>query len=590
MIKKIFLAFFLSLPGLASFGQITSNQTIGAPHTQVQNRGFFTSDSAIHINSDTIRSARIGSLAIIGTLGWVQSVMNVTDSSWQQIVSSGSVPVTVGPIDSPAASINGLVVINNRIYAQHVTPTNVGLLDPTHFINFEHAWAIVKNTTANSLILYPDTPVHSAFTGIDNVLMGQGAGISITTASTNTAAGQNALFFDLTGGGNVAIGDLACAGCTDVDNVAVGVQALRNSSGSNSTLQTAVGANALSSCTTCDMNTAVGALALTSLGASVSEGNTAVGTQALQALPQGSHNTAMGWLSLNQTFAAGSNDNTAIGFGSNSGGGIHKAILQSTTVGSLAADLNTQGFPLDLFGYETLQDDTTAFKVSAFGFRDINRAGADSTDCLFGDDILSGPSPVPPLDRRNVNTRIFGDSVSCNILGSEANSVEHNNVTIIGSFVYDNTDSLRSNITDISSRHTLTRNNYGNFGDSTMVISLGRGGMTTAQIPTQLISGDIVLNKDSANYQQYDASLNYWFKWRKMLTGSFSQSVVAVTTVTVNLPITIASSAYTVTVTPTAALTATAYYVSAKSPSSFNVTFISALTGTVMFDWGVTLN
>ena len=89
MIKRIFL-FLLALLQIAGglVAQITSNQTLGAPHTQVQNRGFFTSDSAIRINADTIRSARINSVAVIGTTWWVQASHNGTDSSWQ-LINSG---------------------------------------------------------------------------------------------------------------------------------------------------------------------------------------------------------------------------------------------------------------------------------------------------------------------------------------------------------------------------------------------------------------------------------------------------------------------------------------------------------------------
>ena len=85
MSKKIFLLLLPLIGGLAGSAQITLRQTQGAPHTEIVNRGFFTSDSAIHINNDTIRSARINSVAIIGTTWWVQAPHNGTDSSWQLI-------------------------------------------------------------------------------------------------------------------------------------------------------------------------------------------------------------------------------------------------------------------------------------------------------------------------------------------------------------------------------------------------------------------------------------------------------------------------------------------------------------------------
>jgi hypothetical protein len=86
--KKIFkivavlLLYILLLYTGVLRAQITQQQTLGAPHTQVTNRGFFDSDSAIHITPDTIRSARVGSIAVIGTQFWVQA-LNGVDSSWQ---------------------------------------------------------------------------------------------------------------------------------------------------------------------------------------------------------------------------------------------------------------------------------------------------------------------------------------------------------------------------------------------------------------------------------------------------------------------------------------------------------------------------
>ena len=85
MIKKIFFSLLSIFYTVVLYAQITSNQTLGAPHTQVQNRGFLTSDSAIRVNNDTIRNARINSVAVIGTTWWIQAPHNGTDSSWQPI-------------------------------------------------------------------------------------------------------------------------------------------------------------------------------------------------------------------------------------------------------------------------------------------------------------------------------------------------------------------------------------------------------------------------------------------------------------------------------------------------------------------------
>lgn len=69
-------------------------------------------------------------------------------------------------------------------------------------------------------------------------------------------------------------------------------------------------------------------------------------------------------------------------------------------------------------------------------------------------------------------------------------------------------------------------------------------------------------------------------------SGSFSQSVVAVTTFSVTIP-TQASTAYQTFVTPTNILSAAVFYVTSKTTTSFSVVYLTALTGTVAFDWSI---
>lgn len=69
------------------------------------------------------------------------------------------------------------------------------------------------------------------------------------------------------------------------------------------------------------------------------------------------------------------------------------------------------------------------------------------------------------------------------------------------------------------------------------------------------------------------------------IAGSFSQVGSATTTFTVTLPYTQAGTSYKVNVTPTAALAAAPYYVNNKTTTSFDVVYLSGITGTVTFDW-----
>lgn len=68
-------------------------------------------------------------------------------------------------------------------------------------------------------------------------------------------------------------------------------------------------------------------------------------------------------------------------------------------------------------------------------------------------------------------------------------------------------------------------------------------------------------------------------------SGSFSQAVTAVSSFTVTIGSTLANSTYKVNVTGSNILSSVAYYVDTKTTTQFTVHSISALTGTVAFDW-----
>lgn len=67
--------------------------------------------------------------------------------------------------------------------------------------------------------------------------------------------------------------------------------------------------------------------------------------------------------------------------------------------------------------------------------------------------------------------------------------------------------------------------------------------------------------------------------------GSFSQAAVAATVFTVTFGGTLLNSTYKVVVTPTVLLSAAVFYVANKTTTTFDVTYLSGLTGTVQFDW-----
>lgn len=73
----------------------------------------------------------------------------------------------------------------------------------------------------------------------------------------------------------------------------------------------------------------------------------------------------------------------------------------------------------------------------------------------------------------------------------------------------------------------------------------------------------------------------------KVYSGSFSGAGTATTAFTVSIGTTQANITYKVGVTPTSALSAALFYVTNKTTTTFDVTYLAGLTGTVTFDWFV---
>lgn len=69
------------------------------------------------------------------------------------------------------------------------------------------------------------------------------------------------------------------------------------------------------------------------------------------------------------------------------------------------------------------------------------------------------------------------------------------------------------------------------------------------------------------------------------IAGSYSNTGTATTTFTVTIGITEPTTTYKVNVTPTDALGAALFYVNNKTATTFDVVYLSGLTGTVSFDW-----
>lgn len=94
--------------------------------------------------------------------------------------------------------------------------------------------------------------------------------------------------------------------------------------------------------------------------------------------------------------------------------------------------------------------------------------------------------------------------------------------------------------------------------------------------------------------QVYDTTLNRIYihdgtKWDVLssLSGSFSQTASATTTFMVNIGTTMSNTTYKVNITPTSALSASMFYVTNKTTTTFDVMYLMGLTGTVTFDFTI---
>jgi hypothetical protein len=213
--------------------------------------------------------------------------------------------------------------------------------------------------------------------GTANILVGEGAGASVTIGVANAAMGSNALYSNTSGSWNSAMGYKALEkNTTGHSNSAMGYYAL--TSNTTGIQNTAMGRLALYSNSTGNYNSAVGYEALNSNNSG--NDNSALGHGALKRNMSGSWNSAVGYMALYSNTTGGSNSalgrealfsnktgfsNSAIGYGAlraNASGNFNSA------VGYKALNSNTGSWN-SAMGYEALRSNTTGGANSALGFR-----------------------------------------------------------------------------------------------------------------------------------------------------------------------------------------------------------------------------
>jgi Chaperone of endosialidase len=231
----------------------------------------------------------------------------------------------------------------------------------------------------------PDVVVSDAS---ENTAMGSGSLFNLSPAqdctphtcfpngNQNTAAGYHALFSNVTGKDNTAVGDGALSANTSDANTAVGQLSLaENTSGA---ANTAVGAGALQENTIGYDNTAAGQSALG--GNSTGIDNTAFGTLALSNNGAGTENTAMGSFAL--AYPNGTTKNTAVGARAMQNNVSGSA---NTATGEQALTSLNNGSSNTATGVAALMNTTSGSSNSALGLSALQTNGTGSNNVAIGD-------------------------------------------------------------------------------------------------------------------------------------------------------------------------------------------------------------
>ena len=119
---------------------------------------------------------------------------------------------------------------------------------------------------------------------------------------------------------------------------------------------------------------------------------------------------------------------------------------------------------------------------------------------------------------------------------------------------------------------------------TTQGVLISRMTQTQRDAISSLATGLQVYNTTTNRMNVYNGTI-----WMPVggISGSYTTSASAQSTFTVTIGATMANSSYVVSATPTATLTAAPYYVTNKTTTTFDVVYLSPLTGTATFDWSV---
>lgn len=393
--------------------------------------------------------------------------------------------------------------------------------------------------------------------GIGNIAIGNSALYNNLIGNYSIAIGLNALL-NSTADRNLALGNFSlAANTTGTKNVAVGYAGLQaNTTGGN---LTALGDGAGQGNTTASNNVFIGANA----GVATTTGgdNTFGGTNAGFGNIGGSSNTIYGYNAYFTGTAGVANSYFGKNAGKFSTGSLNTlhgfeagtsmtTSSRNTFIGQGAGRLFNTGGNNTYGGYLSGDSNTTGIQNTGWGYQSaFNRqTGSNNLDLGFN----SG------LNQR------FGDY----------------NVNI-GSYTWP-ANSTISNALSMA-------DGQGNLWIGGNLTGVGIG--TVSPTNKLHVAGDVRINTIANGALSADSLLvvngGVVKKIAPIISASFSQVGAATTTFTVTIGTTQANSTYKVQVTPTAILSAALFYVTNKTTTTFDVVYLSGITGTVTFDWTV---
>lgn len=344
-------------------------------------------------------------------------------------------------------------------------------------------------------------------------------------------------------------------------NIAIGDSALQsNTIGGNGLPNIAIGANTLSLNTIGVGNIAIGQDA--SANSTTASNNTSIGSSSTLALTTGSQNSMLGSGAGKALTVA--SYTTAVG---------QNAIFRTTTpdyntgVGSNSGQNNILGSGNVFIGAYSGQEINSP-QNTIVGFNGSGGTGSTGKNTIIG-----------------ANTYFGGTAFNNNIILADGDG---NSRVIIDSS---------------GTVQLLATSNQGTYptAPTTSVFTvpqvISKGSLPWTKITTSQksaisspLEAVVTYDTDIHKVSVYDGTTwqNIAFSSSLSIHGNSTTTGTATTAVTVTIGSTMSGTSYYVDISPQDLLTAVNWYVSSKTTTQFTITFVTALTGSINFDWSVT--